>query len=80
MKEKTPTFSTADLMVAAYLKVKGLRLLKIDRGNNGRGLFIFEDQPERKKLILAFLNHEALVEPISYIETQRSLKGAVREA
>lgn len=78
MKEKTPTFPTADLMLAAYLKVKGLRLLKVDKGANGRGLFIFEDRSDREKLILSFLNGEASVEPVGFVETQRNLKGACR--
>ena len=78
MIEKNPTFSTTDLSLAAYLKVKGFRLLKVDRNDNGKGLFVFEDRSNREELILVFLNQDARVEPISYIETQRNLKGACR--
>jgi len=72
------TYCVTDLRLAAFLKVKGFRLSKIDPGVNGKATFIFEDQPNREELIMRFLNQEEKVEPISYIETQRNLKGACR--
>lgn len=78
-KSSSEEFSTGDLSLAAFLKVKRFKLIRIDRENNGKGLFIFLDQPDRQKLIMSFLNGEESVEPTSYLEAQRNLKAACRE-
>lgn len=76
--DQKDTYSVTDLRLAAFLKIKGFKLLRIDRGVNGKGVFVFRNQPNREKLIMSFLNQEESVEPITYIETQRNLKGACR--
>lgn len=76
--DQKDTYSVTDLRLAAFLKIKGFKLLRIDKSVNGKGVFVFEDQSNREKLIMSFLNQEEHVEPIAYIETQRNLKGACR--
>ena len=50
------TYSTNDLWLAAFLKAKGLKLLRIE-GNNRRATFVFEDTANRKDLIEEFYNN-----------------------
>ena len=50
------TYSTNDLWLAAFLKAKGLKLLRIE-GNNRRATFVFEDTTDRKDLIEEFYNN-----------------------
>ena len=77
-EDKKDAYKVSDLRLAAFLKIKGFRLIRIDRSHNDKGIFVFEDQPNREKLIMDFLNQETSVEPIGYIEVQRNLKGACR--
>jgi len=50
------TYSTNDLWLSAFLKAKGLKIIRIE-GNNRRAVFVFEDTPERKDLIEEFYNN-----------------------
>jgi len=49
------TYLTSDLWLSAFLKAKGLKIIKIE-GNNRRAAFVFEDAPNRKALIEEFYN------------------------
>ena len=50
------TYSTNDLWLSAFLKAKGLKIIRVE-GNNRRAVFVFEDTPERKDLIEEFYNN-----------------------
>jgi len=41
------TFETHDLYLAAALKIHGFKIIDIKKNGNGRGIFVFEDQPGR---------------------------------
>jgi len=49
-------YSTNDLWLSAFLKAKGLKIIRVE-GNNRRAVFVFEDTPERKDLIEEFYNN-----------------------
>ncbi len=49
-------YSTSDLWLSAFLKAKGLKIIRIE-GNNRRAYFVFEDAPNRKDLIEEFYNN-----------------------
>ena len=79
MRQQDPTYSVSDLRLAALLRIQGFKLLRVQRGTDGRGVFVFEDRPNREELVLSFLNREQRVEPIGYTEEQRNLKGVCRD-
>ena len=45
-------YKTSDLSIAAYLMMKGLKLLKAERSPTGQFMFEFDD-PQRKGVSLA---------------------------
>jgi len=53
------TYSTNDLWLSAYLKAKGLKIIRVE-GNNRRAVFVFADTPERKDLIEEFYNNGSI--------------------
>lgn len=46
------TYKTSDLSIAAYLMMKGMKLIDAKRGQTGQFLFEFDD-PENKGVSLA---------------------------
>ena len=53
------TYSTSDLWLSAFLKAKGLKIIRIE-GNNRRAVFVFEDSSSRKTLIEEFYNNGSI--------------------
>ena len=78
-RNQPKTYKVVDLRIATFLKLKGFRLLRIDKEGNGRGAFIFEDEPERNNLILSFVNKKELCEPVGFLDELKNLKAMVRE-
>ena len=52
------TYSTSDLGIAAYLKLKGVRLLECTRLESGRFYFSFEDPDKCQALAMDFLESD----------------------
>ena len=69
-------FSTADIYIAALLKTAGLSFIGITK-NGTRGIFKFEDSPERKKLILDFYNGRAMQNVKAYVDHWMNFKKLV---
>ena len=69
------SYSTSDLHLATFLKISGLRLINILHNGSRRATFVFEDSPDRQKLVLRFMNQEGQVEPVRFVETWKSLKA-----
>jgi hypothetical protein len=55
----TSTYTTTDLWLSAFLKAKGLKLIRV-LGENRRAIFVFEDTPDRKTLIEEFYNNSPI--------------------
>jgi len=53
------TYSTSDLWLSAFLKARGLKIIRIE-GNNRRAAFVFEDTADRKALIEEFYNNSLI--------------------
>jgi hypothetical protein len=66
------TFETSDLSLAAFLKVKNFKLLKVSKESSGRFLFTFEDTGNAEELAIEFTNSEFA----SYDSALRALKKA----
>ena len=67
-------YRTADLHLAAFLKISGLRLIDV-LPNARRATFVFQDGPDRQRLVLKFLNQQGQVEPVRFVEAWKSLKA-----
>ncbi|TRZ49831.1 hypothetical protein D4Q80_01365 [bacterium] len=52
-------YSTNDLWLSAFLKAKGLKIVRVE-GNNRRAVFVFEDSSQRKDLIEEFYNNGSI--------------------
>ena len=54
------TFETSDIGVAAYIMMKGLKLISASRDSRGRFKFVFDDPASiGNKLAVDFVNSEA---------------------
>ena len=54
------TFRTSDIAIAAYLMMKGMKLIDARRLNNGRFHFEFDDpNNEGNKLAIEYVNSES---------------------
>lgn len=69
------SFETIDIILAAYLKVKGYKLQNIIRNGN-RGTFIFDPIPA--DVLEAYDLGSALIEPKALNNEVRSLTTATR--
>jgi len=67
-------YRTADLHLAAYLRISGLRLIDVVPDAR-RATFVFQDSPDRQRLVLRFMNQEGQVEPVQFVEAWKSLKA-----
>jgi len=52
------TFETHDLYLAAALKIHGFKIVDIKKNGNGRGIFVFEDQPGRSGFVRDYFSGE----------------------
>lgn len=69
---KTNTYVTSDIALAAYLKLKGLKLVKCTRAD--KFVFEFEDQEElAETLAIEFVNSECR----KFDDEMRSLKKII---
>ena len=58
-KDTSNTYTTSDIGVAAFLQLRGCRLLVCKRAENGRFHFEFDDQnKECERLTFEFLNSD----------------------
>jgi len=71
---KNDIFETDSFQLAAFLLSKSCRLLRLDKINPRRAMFVFEESYERQELTTTFLSHEATVEPHCYFSAQKDLK------
>lgn len=69
------TFSTADIVLSAYLKTKGCRLIEIVK-QGSRGTFVFEKVSE--EIIEQYDLGQAMVEPKALNHEIKTLTTAVR--
>ncbi len=56
--ESMKTFETHDLYLASALKTHGFKLIDIKKNGNGRGIFVFEDQPDRPRYVRNYFSGE----------------------
>ena len=55
-------YKTSDLSIAAFLMMKGMKLVNAFRGNNGQFMFEFDDPDSKgQQLAIEFTNSESAV-------------------
>tara|TARA_B100000214_G_C23885318_1_gene589192 strand:+ start:309 stop:533 length:225 start_codon:yes stop_codon:yes gene_type:complete len=55
----TKEFETNDLSIAAFLLMRGLRLLSAEKSKSGKFIFLFSDPDDKaKQLSIEFLNSD----------------------
>lgn len=52
------TFETYDIYLASALKVHGFKLVDLKRNGGNRGIFVFEDRPERERYVKDYFSGE----------------------
>lgn len=73
--EDHDVFTTYDLGVASALLTSGYKLLDVDRTNNRKVLFIFEQKADIEKVTNSFFTDELRVKARSYFDNLKALKS-----
>jgi len=69
-------YQTNNFYLAAFLLCRGQKLIDLNKTNPNKADFIFDDSPDREKLVRAFLfNQEVLVDIKKFIFFQKELKN-----
>lgn len=71
------TYSLYDFYLAAYLICSGLDLVKTDRIESNRVVFVLQDSSNRNQLIQDFYSHRARIDPLAYKDTISNLKALI---
>ena len=73
------TFSTHDLYLASALKIFKFRLLDVKKELTGKGLFIFEDRPERVNLVREYFSGDLQGSLKAFANAWSDLRNLVNE-
>ena len=73
------TFETHDLYLAAALKIHGFKIIDLKRNAIGRGIFIFEDQPNRSVYVRNYFSGELLGSLKAFSNAWSDLKSLINE-
>lgn len=77
LQNNQSTFSTDNFQLASYLLSNSCPLSSVDKTNPKRVVFIFENSPERERLMQEFLSYQGMVEPHKFFSAQRDLKQLI---
>ena len=80
MDTKMKTFETHDLYLSAALKVSGFRLMDLKKDSKGKGLFVWEDKPERPKFVRDYFSGELQGSLKAYVDAWTALKSLLTES
>jgi hypothetical protein len=73
MEQENSKYSTSDLYLAAFLKLKGYKM-SVEKNRN-KASFIFEVDDLLNDLIVDYLNGEGNCEPLLYANSIKNLKN-----
>jgi hypothetical protein len=73
------TFETSDLYLASALKTNGFRLVDTRKCINGRGIFVFEDRPNRPTFVKNYFNGELQGSLKNFANAWSDLKTSLNE-
>ena len=72
-------FETHDLYLASALKINGFRLLDLKKDEKGRGIFVFEDRPDRPLLVRGYFSGELIGSLKAFSNAWADLKSLINE-
>jgi len=72
-------FETHDIYLSSALKIKGFRLIDLRGDERGRGIFIFEDQPNRFQLVWDYFSGELTGSLKAFSNAWADLKSLINE-
>ena len=72
-------YETHDLYLATALKIHGFKLIDLKKNGNGRGTFIFEDQPTRPQYVKDYFSGELTGSLKAFSNAWADLKALVSE-
>jgi hypothetical protein len=73
------TYETHDLYLASALKIHGFKITDIKNNGNGRGIFVFEDQPARPKFVKEYFSGQLTGSLKAFSNAWADLKSLVSE-
>jgi hypothetical protein len=73
------TFETHDLYLASALKINGFRLIDLKKDAKGKGLFFFEDRPDRPQWVKDYYSGELTGSLKAFSNAWADLKSLVNE-
>lgn len=74
--KKEDKYETKDLYLAAYLVAIG-HILKSHSRYDGEIYFVFEDDENIQQEVNKFISRKAMVDPVAYSQSMRSLKSVL---
>ncbi len=72
--EKKTQLELSDFYLSAFCLAKGFTLIKIEKTNPKRALFIFEDKKDSQELIKNYMFGRELIEAKCFISAIKELK------
>ncbi|MHB2025091.1 MAG: DUF5659 domain-containing protein [Elusimicrobiota bacterium] len=70
-------FPVSDFYAAAFLICAGLELVRTERVNVRRVVFLLRDKPQRMQMIQDFYAHKSKVDPLAYKDSIVNLKALI---
>lgn len=78
-RQQPTVFETRDFYLACFLQCSGYDLVDL-LAEGRRKVFVFRDQPSRRKDILAFYSGRAMVPPLAFSSTIKDMKALLHNA
>jgi hypothetical protein len=73
------TFETHDLYLSSALKINGFHLIDLKKDQKGKGLFVWEDRPDRSKYVRDYFSGELHGSLKNYVDAWSALKALITE-
>jgi len=77
MDQKNIAYTTDSFLLASYLLAESCSLLRSDKTNPRRIVFVFQDSEKLQSLIKIFLSHKSHIEPHRFYSAMKDLKQII---
>ena len=81
---KDNEYRTSDISLAGYMETFKIPLLRVEKrvGEETRKDFVFliEDKNQLERVVEAFQQHKALVDPLDYFNALKMMKGRLHQS
>ncbi len=72
-------YQTSDLYLSSALKINGFRLIDLRRDEKGRGIFVFEDRPDRPQIVRDYFSGQLAGSLKAFSNAWADLKSLINE-